>query len=451
MTSINILKNIHSLCLKNISGHIPPIKTPLKPVAVMPKLQNSLTKDVVELSSPAARNINTQKQTATLTKTPAVIEKVTDSIQLANNPYNTVTIDNILKSNLLDNNEVQEIKCAVFALGDETPEFKEMLDSLIKQKRYQVNIMSQDETSVSNILWALMPIADSTGTINKNVVNSINQFAKNKFNLKEIDIFIDNMLNYQTDDIFKDMPELEPILGKLSQNINIADKDFLSCTYCILKNDSQFAKFFFDNPRFLKAYNSTGLKLPNEDIKLMMKNFSQTISDEESQALMLYKSESQKINTGELPQQSKTIKSYLDKQSLDESIKVIRGEDYGFVDSVKIGHETLGDILRANQNSSLEQLKKLIATKLSNYQIIQNRFMSTSLNPDIGESGKFGSKIIWNITLPPKTKAACIDMALPQNSLAGETEVLVQKNSQLFIQNLEFKNNKWYIDAIVVQ
>lgn len=451
MTSINILKNIHSLCLKNISGHTPPIKIPLKPVAVMPKLQNSLTQDVVELSTSAARNINTPKQAATLTKKPAIIEKLTDSIQLTQNPYNTVTIDNILKSNLLDSNEAQEIKCAVFALGDETPEFKEMLDSLIKQKKYQVNIMSQDETSVSDILWTLISIADSTGTINKNVVKSINQFAKNKFNLKEIDIFIENMLNYQTDDIFKDMPKLEPILGKLSQNINITDKDFLSCAYCILKNDAQFAKFFFDNPRFLKAYNATGLKLPNEDIKLMMKNFSQTISDEESQALMLYKSESQKINTGELPKQSKTIESYLDKQSLDESINVSRGEDYGFVDSVKIGSETLGGILRANQNSSLEQLKKLIATKLSNYQIIQNRFMSTSLNPDIVESGKFGSKIIWNITLPPKTKAACIDMTLPQNSLAGETEVLVQKNSQLFIQNLEFKNNKWYIDAIVVQ
>ena len=238
---------------------------------------------------------------------------------------------------------------------------------------------------------------------------------------------------------------------KLSKKINITDNDFLSCAHCILKNDAQFSEFLLNDANFLKAYNAIGLKLPNEDLRLMIKNYRQKITPEEESALLLYKSESQKINTGELKQQAQTIESYLNRQSLDEAINVFRGEDYGFVDSVKIGDQTLGDILRASEKFSEKQLKELIATKLSDYQIVQNRFLSTSLDPNIVESGKFGSKIIWNLTLPPKTKAACIDMQLPQNALVGETEVLVQKNSQLFIENLQFENNKWYIDAIVIQ
>lgn len=455
MVSINSLKNIYSFGVKGIKGQmLPMIRVPFTLSGKIPQMKKMLTEDVTEFSAPL-RYVKPEKtsvqQAFGKNIFASTVPDGSDTVQF----YAKLSVQDILKPvkdiRFFCADESDNIETAVCSLGEDGPEFKAMLDSLIKQKKEQISIMSQDETNISDTLWSLMSVQDSAGAKNKNVLNVINKFARNKTALKDINTFIDNLSNPQNSDFLKEIDELEPVLIKLSQNLNITDKDFLSCAHCILKNDAAFSKFFFDNPLFLKAYNSTGLKLPDEDIRLMIKNFNQKLSEDETSALMLYKAESKKINTGELPKQARIVESYLNKQILEEEINVFRGEDYGFVDSVQIGDKTLGDILRANQNSSPEQLKKLIATKLSDYQIIQDRFMSASFDPNLVESGKFGSKIIWNLALPKNTKAACLDMHLPQNAMATETEVLVQKNSQLFITNLQFENNKWYIDAIVIQ
>lgn len=451
MTGLNILKNIISSGIKNIAGHTPPVRVPLPTAVENIKYLKHLTNDVVELS-PAARYIG--EEASAVRKVNFFEEVVSKESELIQK-YKNTTIDDILAqtkdTRFFADEEANAIKESVEILGDDTPEFKAMLDSLIQQKKNQLNMLSCDDTNVSDTIWTLMSVQDDAAAGMKTVIKIVNNFAKDKTNLKDINAFIDNLANPKNSFALDEIDALEHILMKLSKNINITDNDFLSCAHCILKNDAQFSEFLLNDANFLKAYNAIGLKLPNEDLRLMIKNFRKKITPEEESALLLYKSESQKINTGELKQQAQTIESYLNRQSLDEAINVFRGEDYGFVDSVKIGDQTLGDILRASEKFSEKQLKELIATKLSDYQIVQNRFLSTSLDPNIVESGKFGSKIIWNLTLPPKTKAACIDMHLPQNALVGETEVLVQKNSQLFIKNLQFENNKWYIDAIVIQ
>lgn len=451
MTGLNILKNIISSGIKNIAGHTPPVRVPLPTAVENIKYLKHLTNDVVELS-PAARYIG--EEASAVRKVNFLEEVVSKESELIQK-YKNTTIDDILAqtkdTRFFADEEANAIKESVEILGDDTPEFKAMLDSLIKQKKNQFDLFSCDDTNVSDLIWTLMSVQDDVAAGRKSILNLVNSFAKDKTDLKDINTFIDNLVNPKNSFALDEIDALEPILVKLSKNINITDKDFLSCGHCVLKNDPQFSEFLIQDVTFLKAYNAIGLKLHNEDLRLMIKNYRQKITPEEESTLLLYKSESQKINTGQLKQQAQTIESYLNRQSLDEEINVFRGEDYGFVDSVKIGDQTLGDILRASEKFSETQLKELIATKLSDYQIIQNRFMSTSLDPNIVESGKFGSKIIWNLTLPPKTKAACIDMHLPQNALVGETEVLVQKNSQLFIKNLQFENNKWYIDAIVIQ
>lgn len=369
--------------------------------------------------------------------------------------YENVAIDDILnklkKTDAFDTDEIDNIECAVSTIADDSKEFKAMLDSLISRKKDQMNVMSQDETTVSETIWALMSIEDAVGPKMKNVSSLISSFAKNGAELKDINKFIDNLGNSGNKYVLNEIDKLEPVMQKLAGKIDIASEEFLSCANCISKNNPQFATFFYKNPTFLKEYNAIGLRLPDEDIRLMIKNYSQKVSDEEKYAIGLYKSESQKINVGEMPKESKIIENYLNKQSIKEDINVYRGEDYGFVDCVKIGDETLGDILRANEKTPREEIKKLIAYKLSDYQIIQERFMSTSFDPNIVESGKFGSKVVWNLTLPKGTKCSCIDMVMPGNAMSGEAEVLVQKNSQLFIKDLQFENNKWYIDAVVIQ
>ena len=435
---INKIARLDSKTKKVLSG---------KDVLTQESLSAPLAADVFEHST-ARAGVTVPVKKVELAPTKNILKENLEK-------YENVTIDDILnklkKSDAFDTDEIDNIECAVSTIADDSKEFKAMLDSLISRKKAQMNIMSQDETSVSETIWSLMSIEDAVGSKMKNVSSLIANFAKNGADLKDINAFIDNLGSSGNKYILNEIDRLEPVMQKLAGKIDIASEEFLSCSHCILKNNPQFAAFFYKNPTFLKAYNAIGLKLPDEDIRLMIKNYSQKISDEEKYAMSLYKSESQKINVGEMPNESKIIENYLNKQQIKENATVYRGEDYGFVDCVKIGDETLGDILRANEKSSPNELKKLIAYKLSDYQIIQGRFMSTSFDPNIVESGKFGSKIVWNLTLPKGTKCSCIDMVLPDNAMSGEAEVLVQKNSQLFIKNLQFENNKWYIDAVVIQ
>lgn len=376
----------------------------------------------------------------------------TNSKQIEN--FENISIEDVLasikKSKLINQDEIDNLETAICYIDDQTPEFKKMVTSIIEQRKKEAAQMVQNGSESGDIVWSLVNLYENNHLNTKSVNKLISTLADDGIDLKKIESLIQNLSSKEFDYLANDFEKLVPILKKLSKSIDVSTKEFLECANCINKNDAKYSNFLYENIPFLKAYNSIGAKLPAEDLKLMMKNYKESGTIEEIEALGLYKMESTKININQLKEQAKTIENYLNKQSIETPIKVFRGETYGFVDSIIIGETTLGNILRQHKNATQEELRNLIANKLSNYKIVQNRFMSTSFDPYLADV-KFGKNVVWNLTLPEKTKASCIDMLLPNNSLSNEIEVLVQKNSQLFINDLKFVNNKWYIDATVIQ
>ena len=271
MTSLNILKNIISSGIKNVAGHTPPVRVPLPTAVENIKYLKHLTNDVVELS-PAARYIGEE---ASAVKKVNFLEEVVSKESELIQKYKNITIDDILSqikdTKIFPEDEANSIKEAINFVGDDTPEFKAMLDSLIKQKKNQFDLFSCDDTNVSDIIWTLMSVQDDVAAGRKSILNLVNSFAKDKTDLKDINTFIDNLVNPKNSFALDEIDALEPILVKLSKNINITDKDFLSCGHCVLKNDPQFSEFLIQDVTFLKAYNAIGLKLHNEDLRLMIK------------------------------------------------------------------------------------------------------------------------------------------------------------------------------------
>ena len=195
MTGLNILKNIISSGIKNIAGHTPPVRVPLPTAVENIKYLKHLTNDVVELS-PAARYIG--EEASAVRKVNFFEEVVSKESELIQK-YKNTTIDDILAqtkdTRFFADEEANAIKESVEILGDDTPEFKAMLDSLIQQKKNQLNMLSCDDTNVSDTIWTLMSVQDDAAAGMKTVIKIVNNFAKDKTNLKDINAFIDNLAN----------------------------------------------------------------------------------------------------------------------------------------------------------------------------------------------------------------------------------------------------------------
>ena len=109
--------------------------------------------------------------------------------------------------------------------------------------------------------------------------------------------------------------------------------------------------------------------------------------------------------------------------------------------------------------ASESKIKQFIDEELLGQEIKQERFMSTTLTPDIAQSwahGMMGNNstygaIRWDISAPAGTKAAfCEDFNIPYGK---ENEVLVQRNSSLKITNARFDKDTqtWVISARIMQ
>ena len=161
------------------------------------------------------------------------------------------------------------------------------------------------------------------------------------------------------------------------------------------------------------------------------------------------------------------LTQFISKQIIPEDMTVYRGEDFGFLESIKLSsiNGLVEELLKYNfidnneKNKSLgELLEKFTLTNpydfnydindvLSYYvlEAVQERFLSTSLN-----SG-FEGAIQWEIEVPAGTQAAYLESVnIPQdrnyNPLRSneyknyhhENELLVQRNSTILIEDMHF-------------
>ena len=188
------------------------------------------------------------------------------------------------------------------------------------------------------------------------------------------------------------------------------------------------------------------------DILTSKKNFS-------------YKKEDSTIEEEE--EHINNLTQFISKQIIPEDMTVYRGEDFGFLESIKLSsiNGLVEELLTYNFidndeiNKSLgELLKKFTLTNpydfdynindvLSGYvlEAVQKRFLSTSLNNGFKEAIK------WEIKVPAGTQAAYLESVnIPQDrnydpllsngykNYHHENELLVQRNSTILIENMYF-------------
>ena len=184
-------------------------------------------------------------------------------------------------------------------------------------------------------------------------------------------------------------------------------------------------------------------------------------------ALMEYKLDSRKINnaisygtnSGEIKSQIKAIEKFLDKQSLKHDMEVYRGEgNFGVFNSVVLDKNrnlTLKDLLEEFTKAieagtkNEHEIKNFVETKLVGNKALQERFMSTAIEP--GAIEQYAKKVYWIIKVPKKTKASLIESYNVERE--SEAELLIQKGSQLLIKDAKYDldNKRWNIWADLIQ
>ncbi len=183
--------------------------------------------------------------------------------------------------------------------------------------------------------------------------------------------------------------------------------------------------------------------------------------------LMFYKENSNPMNkmlsAGQTSPEIEKLTEFLDKQRINKKVRLYRGEGYNGSLSRAYGSDgqNLGSKMEQliASGASESKIKQFIDEELLGQEIKQERFMSTTLTPDIAQSwahGMMGNNstygaIRWDISAPAGTKAAfCEDFNIPYGK---ENEVLVQRNSSLKITNARFDKDTqtWVISARIMQ
>lgn len=183
--------------------------------------------------------------------------------------------------------------------------------------------------------------------------------------------------------------------------------------------------------------------------------------------LMRYKYSSRAINQGisngyaseKVQNYIKSIEKFLNTQVLKSDMNLYRGEgDFRIFNKVVIDKEkniTLQSALEKftaeieGGKCSEEEIKKFIYNKILPYKIEQERFLSTTIEPEAGE--RYAQTVFWHIKAPKGTKGSMIESYNVERE--SEAEILMQKGTNLLIKKANFNKlkNRWELWAELVQ
>ena len=144
----------------------------------------------------------------------------------------------------------------------------------------------------------------------------------------------------------------------------------------------------------------------------------------------------------------KTMEKFLNTQSIPADIKVQRVDDYSVMNNIHINGKPLGQLMEEAVNTG--KIEELIA-RLNNFQNIEVKF-DNFIGTTMPSQQPFSShrNIIWEIDVPKGTHGAFLESAATSNTIYAEAEFLIQKDSTLKINGVEFKDGSWHIKAEVV-
>lgn len=153
------------------------------------------------------------------------------------------------------------------------------------------------------------------------------------------------------------------------------------------------------------------------------------------------------------------LSCYINKQNVPESIPLYRKEGLEVLKSVKTSNGENINLAKMMDNvaNNPEEFDKFREFILDNeITTTQPCFMATSISKDLvktfsGVEGpdKKPANVIWNFHVAPNTKGVYIEALNSSGSGFAEKEVLVQKNTQIKIQDVKYNKYKdiWEFDA----
>ena len=140
------------------------------------------------------------------------------------------------------------------------------------------------------------------------------------------------------------------------------------------------------------------------------------------------------------------LSDFISTQTVPESIKLYRGEGYEVLNNVQLDSGktiNLGQMMKEaatfNDENLINEIKELVLD--NEITAIQPGFMSLSLNKDTSEAFSV-NRISWELTPEKDTKGAYVDSLNIVGLFATENEVLLQKNSKITIDSIDYDNEK---------
>lgn len=238
----------------------------------------------------------------------------------------------------------------------------------------------------------------------------------------------------------------------------------LTTTYLTLKSNRELDSFMSackENKDYFKLVAATIEAPKNKEslnsIYLWKGNSHKGIAKEATLKLRGLASE----NGAETDKYINTLSNYISKHTVPETISLYRKDGMEVLKNVKLANgQTINlakimDKVSENPDEFNKFREYILDNKIT---ATQPCFMATSISKDVvknfkGVEGpdKKDANIVWNFKVKPNTKGVFIEGLNAANNSASEKEVLLQKGSQIQIQDVKYNkyHNIWEFDATV--
>lgn len=142
----------------------------------------------------------------------------------------------------------------------------------------------------------------------------------------------------------------------------------------------------------------------------------------------------------------KKLSDFISTQKVPESIKLYRGEGYEILNNVELDDGrvlNLGQMMKEaaayNDENMINEIKELVLD--NEITATQPGFMSASLDDNMCMAFSL-NRISWELTPEKDTKGSYVDSVNLVNLFSAENEVLLQKNSKIKIDSIDYDSEK---------
>lgn len=305
-------------------------------------------------------------------------------------------------------------------------------------------------------------------------------FADNNFKMNKNGHFYKKLSSIELNNIdkrFGDKSEMvKDFFAPVPVEIQNQFKDFLS-----IGNNSKLAKTNFEEMYILFSSMNESMKSYDKTIKFFKEKpqyaqFIQNLAINPVKtsgtfdAISKYKYKGDALINGALRGQSKStpeinkqinaISSFIDTQKIKTPARLYRGEGIERLSNVKLKNGKTVNLaeMMASARGDQNKINKIREFVLDNsLEATEKGFMSTTMDKSIAldfaspkpsDTGRV-PKMVWILDTKPNTKGAYLDPLNLGGKASFEKEVLLQRDSNIKIKDINFKDGLWYVKGEV--